>query len=53
MSHPAIVLQLALVDRRAYTAAYPDCGPMLTDCNQDGVVDLFDIDALSALLAGG
>ena len=43
---------LALVNRPAYNAAHPDCGPMLADVNADGSLNGLDIDAFISLLIG-
>ena len=41
---------LAITDPPAYAAAYPDCDPLLADCDQDGAVNFGDIEYFVALL---
>lgn len=41
---------LALVNAEDYANQYPNCDRDLADCNKDGNVDFFDIDAFNALL---
>jgi hypothetical protein len=43
---------LALIDRAAYAAQYPDCDYLNGDANGDGLVNAFDIDPFVALLTG-
>jgi len=43
---------LALIDRAAYAAQYPDCDYLNGDVNGDGQVNAFDIDPFVALLTG-
>ena len=40
-------------DFSEYTAAYPNCDPLLADCNGDGSVNALDVDPFVALQAGG
>ncbi len=42
----------AITNPAAYTETYPDCEILLADCNGDGAVDFFDIDAFVALILG-
>lgn len=44
---------LALTNRAAYEAQYPNCNALAADANFDGVVSVGDIAAFVALLTGG
>ena len=46
---PAITL--AVTDLPAYSSQYPDCDPMLADCDHDGVLTVADIAAFLDLLS--
>ena len=43
----------AVSDPAYYAQQFPNCAPMLADCNGDGLVNLFDIDPFVELLTGG